>query len=271
MEQVYIFDSLSHPCLTKESIKRVDLDYSFEGLQKSMSNSNVKWTCAVGLDSFGGYEHKSFLKECQRYSNLIPIAAFNPEEFTNLSDVEIANKLSELKAEGFYGLKFHPRLSRIKMSIPLVDKVVNISGEVGLPVFLCTYYYSVVNDDIPLYKSMQRLASQNPKTKIILVHGGVVELMKYIELTRSFDNLLLDLSLTMLKYENSSLDMDIKFAFQQFDRRICIGSDHPEFNHKQLSDRFSFFAEGISKEKKTNIAYKNLGSFLGIKDEFFEI
>jgi len=81
---------------------------------------------------------------------------------------------------------------------------------------------------------------------------------------RFHKNLLLDLSFTIMKYEGSSIDLDIRFMFRNFDRRICIGTDHPEYSPAALEKRFSFFSQGLSEEKKQNIAYMNLTGFLGI-------
>lgn len=98
--------------------------------------------------------------------------------------------------------------------------------------------------------------------KVILVHAGAVRLLEYIEIARAFDNVLLDLSLTLCKYPGSALDMDIRFAFNNFDQRICIGSDSPEFHSSDLRCRFNYFSEGVTDNKLRNIAYKNLSAFL---------
>ena len=51
-------------------------------------------------------------------------------------------------------------------------------------------------------------------------------------------NVLLDLSNTLLRYQGSSLDRDIAWLFRSFDRRICIGSDYPDYEPGQLRARF---------------------------------
>ena len=60
---------------------------------------------------------------------------------------------------------------------------------------------------------------------MIIVHGGGLEIMRYVELSRFNANILLDLSLVFMKYKNSSIDKDIQFLFESFDQRISIGSD----------------------------------------------
>lgn len=90
--------------------------------------------------------------------------------------------------------------------------------------------------------------------------------MRYAELVRFNPNLLLDLSMTICKYAGRSLDQDIGFLFRSFDRRICIGSDHPEWSHAALRARFDAFREGLSQEKRENVAYRNILGFLDRTD-----
>lgn len=83
-----------------------------------------------------------------------------------------------------------------------------------------------------------------------------------MELVRHNSNLLLDLSLTLLKYSGSSIDFDLKFLFSNFDQRICIGSDHPEYSHAEVLNKFKILSQGLPSEKVENIGYKNIMRFL---------
>jgi predicted TIM-barrel fold metal-dependent hydrolase len=83
-----------------------------------------------------------------------------------------------------------------------------------------------------------------------------------MEIARAFNNVLLDLSFTINKYIGSSLDLDIKYLFESFDQRICIGSDFPQYSISEMRNRFNIFAENINAEKALNIAIKNLTNFL---------
>ena len=94
------------------------------------------------------------------------------------------------------------------------------------------------------------------------MHSGTVRLLEMIEIARSYKNILLDLSFTLCKFENSSIDLDIKFACNTFDQRICIGSDYPEFSFKKLRERFEFFTNDLSIEKSENIGYKNILNYI---------
>jgi predicted TIM-barrel fold metal-dependent hydrolase len=145
--------------------------------------------------------------------------------------------------------------------LPLVIREAN---EHGLAVMLCSYLYT----DKPPFNTFDMLANMVYKldgAKLMLMHSGAVRLLDAIELGRAFPNLLMDLSLTLCKYPESSLDMDIGFAFKHFDRRISIGSDYPDFSLKALRERFDFFAKDTSSEKAHNIAYRNVLNFTGMK------
>lgn len=56
------------------------------------------------------------------------------------------------------------------------------------------------------------------------------------EIVRPMEHVLLDLSLTATRFADTSIGRDIEWLMRTFDRRICIGSDFPEGNMKQLTD-----------------------------------
>lgn len=258
---MYIFDSLAHPTLDAKWMSK-DLDASFDSLQEQMSPTSVKWACAVGMEAIGNYSHKSFIDVCSNYDNIYPIAGFNPK------NSDISNELKQIKSLGFYGIKIHPRLSNVTLTDETLKYTFRTCAELDLPIFICTYYYdNTLNMLYNNFDSLVRLINSNPHTKVVLVHGGSVELLKHMELVRFNDNLLLDLSLTIMKYQGSSIDMDIEFLFKNFDRRICIGTDHPEYSPLELEKRFKHFSQDLSEEKKRNIAFLNLSNFLGINLE----
>ena len=101
----------------------------------------------------------------------------------------------------------------------------------------------------------------------MLLHAGCVDFLRYVEFALTNPNILLDLSFTILKYQGSSLDADLRFAFRTFDRRICIGSDFPEFDPVSLRQRFETLAleAQIDREKRDNISARNVRRFFGVE------
>ena len=147
-----------------------------------------------------------------------------------------------------------------------LGEVFRIAHANELPVLYCTYRhapapsYPTEDPFFVLVRALQRA----PEARVMLMHGGDVQLLRYSELVRFNESLLLDLSFTMMKYRGSSLDADLAYLFRKFDRRICIGTDHPEFSHEDLRERFDHLIAGLPREKAENIASKNVKTFLGI-------
>lgn len=262
-----IFDSLTHPTLDGNWILPKWPDCaSIAEMRAQMQASNVCGAFAVGMEGIGGYDEDAFLKMIrdEKDINLFPIAFFS---FNQSSKDGYEMRLREIKEKGYVGVKLHPRIGHFTLDNPYLPFVIDKANEMGLVVMLCTYFYS--NEVSLLSNNIERLADMllkvQKESKVILLHGGVVRLQDMMEVVRAFPNTILDLSLTLCKYAGSSLDMDIQFLFQSFDRRICIGSDHPEIKLRQVRERFEHFAANTSQEKAENIAYKNILSFTGIK------
>lgn len=261
-----IFDSLTHPTLDGNWILPKWPDCAtITDLKAQMQASNVCGAFAVGMEGIGGYDEDVFLKMIREEKdiNLFPIAFFS---FTQSSKEQYEKRLQEIKDKGYIGIKLHPRIGHFTLDNPFLPFVIDKANELGLVVLLCTYFYS--NEVSMMSNNIEMLADTlmkvHKESKVILLHGGVVRLLEVMELVRAFPNTLLDLSLTLCKYAGSSLDMDIQFLFQSFDRRVCIGSDYPEIKLSNIRDRFEHFAENTTTDKAENIAYKNIINFTGI-------
>jgi len=255
-----IFDSLAHPTLTGKWLNK-NIDSSFEGLARNIKKAGYSGACAIGLDGIENYSHEQFLGRCKQYDFLFPVAGINPNITT-----PIENEIQKISRLGYKAIKIHPRYSGLTDCIEQLEELFQKAATENLVVFYCTYMHcnlkqSPAHD--PFY-SLVNLLKKTPNLKVVLVHGGDVNLLRYMELVRFNENLLLDLSLTIMKYKGSSIDLDIRYLFTSFDRRICIGTDHPEYNHFDVRKRFDFFAQEVSTDKLENIAFFNLTRFLGV-------
>mgnify|MGYP003136717702 FL=1 len=250
-----LIDTLAHPTLTGKWLGR-DIDCSFSKLSSDLNNSPFKKAFAIGMYGLDGYNHKDFIKECSKYNNLIPIAGFDPM----IQSVEVGNELRQIKELGYKGIKIHPRFSKFNYDKDLLKNIFNLAYQNNLIVFYCTYSHCSAPDypeQDPLY-TLAAAINSCPDIKLILVHGGDVNILKYAELARFNKNILLDLSLTLMKYKGSSIDNDLKFLFRNFDRKITIGTDYPEYTHNEVFKRVYEFSIGLSQEKIDNICYKNI-------------
>lgn len=266
VNDIPIFDSLTHPTLDGNWIMpKYPACAGIRELLVEMHQYHICGAFAVGMRGIGNYDEDTFIQmiKSSQNSNLFPIAFY---VFVQKNREIIYNDLLNIKNKGYVGIKLHPRLGGFTMEDELLHYVIDIANELGLVVLLCTYFYSnqVGSSKNNITSLIEMLTRVKSSSQVILLHGGGVRLLEMMEIVRAFPNTLLDLSLTMCKYAGSSLDMDIQFLFQQFDRRVCVGTDHPEISHKQLRERFNYFASNTTKEKAENIAYKNILTFTGL-------
>ena len=258
-----IFDSLSHPTLNSDWIlPKYAAGASVETLISQMKESQIVKSLAVGMKGIGDYDQDSFIEMLKTYSDyLVPIAYFDFKEGD--SKEEIASKMSCIKEQGYKGIKLHPRFSDFHLTSDKLAYTINKATESSLVPLLCTYFTHNTNSSA--HNNLETLTTLLMKvqdSRLILLHSGTTHLLDMIDIGRSFKNVLLDMSFTMCKYEGSSIDLDLQFAFRTFDQRICIGADWPEFSMEKLRERFENLTEGLSIEKKENIAYKNLDKYI---------
>ncbi|MBU7006396.1 amidohydrolase family protein [Phosphitispora fastidiosa] len=265
MNNIPLFDSLVHPTMNSNWLQpKYNGKNSPEELIVQMQENNIRWAFAVGLPDVGNYNLEKYSEFIRSKSDLLyPIAGLRFDDIQESHDIrELLTKVSKLN---YVGIKIHPRFSKVTYDNVLLPEVVKTANELNLAVMLCTYFYRSGND---YYRnnmvSLRELLSKLNGEKIILLHSCTVRLFEMMEVAREFHNVLLDLSLTLCKYEGSSLDLDIQFLFKNFDRRICVGSDGPEFDSKKLRERFNYFSQGLDREKVENIAYKNIMNFTGL-------
>lgn len=255
----FLFDSLAHPTVSGDWLGRGPIA-GFEALAGELSRAGFTGACAVGLDGVGDYEHEAFAERCRVHPGLVPIAGYNP-----LADASL-ERLRTLRAMGYAGIKIHPRFSGLTHRLGTLGPTFRHAAVAGLVVFVCTYVhggwaqYPATDPMLDLVKSLR----EAPETRVVLVHGGDVRLLRYAELARFNANLLLDLSMTLMKYPGSSVDADLGFLFRCFDRRICIGSDWPEYPLAQVRSRFEALSAGCPPDKLANAAGLNLARFLGL-------
>lgn len=252
MNDIKLFDSLIH-------VAENEIGY----ITNQMHENNIAGGFAVGMPSVEDYDERNYSQLIlDNTDKLFPIAFYYYEPDEPIS--KIRENLKRIRGLKYVGIKLHPRTSKMDITDDTVATIIREANEHGLVVLFCTYFDS----NIPPFNTVDMLAAMIYKlsgAKVILMHGGTVRLLDAVELARAFNNILLDLSLTLCKYPGSSLDMDLNFAFKHFDRRVCVGSDYPDFALKDLRNRFNFFAKDTLSEKVHNVAYKNIAAFTGLQ------
>ena len=138
----------------------------------------------------------------------------------------------------------------------------------NLSIQICTYGYTNNGDQLYLHsdefwEKFVKLAKNARKKSIMLMHMGGTNLLKIHNYIRHSPAFIGDLSMTYLKYRKSSISDDIGFLLRNFDQRICIGSDFPEYSPKEIikfvkKDAFKY---AISEEKLQNFLVDNALKF----------
>lgn len=245
-----IFDTNIHVTINEKWDHKIN-DNKFQKILDNYKKYKLKGFCAVGIDNLGNYEHHKFCNLLKKYKFIHLVAGFNLKN-------DIKSEFREITKLGFNSIKIHPRSRNLSLTQIDFEKIVYYANTYNLNILLCTYFNSNTKNaytEDPKYllaKSLKKL-----QTNLILMHGGCERLLEFAEMARFNENIFLDLSLTLMKYEFSSIDNDIKFLFKNFDKKILLGSDWPEINYDKFIKRIKFFSNGLSKEKKINIFHKN--------------
>ena len=230
-----------------------------------MKASDVRWALAVGMVNVGGYDAEHYaaaIRSCS--SQLLPVAYC---EFDKLADTKsIKRFVKEVAGWGYVGIKIHPRFSQISLRHKHLVPVIQEAADYGLFACLCSYLADPVWGPENTLANLAALMGRVRDEKLILFHGCTVRVLELMEIAKGFKNKLVDLSYTLCKYEGSSLDLDLKWLFKNCDRRVCIGSDHPEYSLSRMRARFEELATGLDRVQAENIAFRNLATFCGMTE-----
>jgi predicted TIM-barrel fold metal-dependent hydrolase len=256
-----LFDSLAHPTVDGRWLSG-DRDARVAPLLASLRESGFGMACAVGLAGTNGYDHERFAALCRPHAALVPIAGIDPRA------PDLAAQLDVVRDLGFRGIKLHPRRSGFALDDARFVDALRLAHARDLVVMLCTYLHAPIADyprSDPLYLLAAALR-EVPAVRMILVHGGDVDLLRWMQLARHNENLVLDVSFTMMKYAGSSLDADLRYAFSSFHRRTCLGSDHPEWAHAAVRTRFEELTAGLPDDARADVGHRTLARFLGVEE-----
>lgn len=250
-----IFDSLTHPTLDGKWLNR-DTVATFDDLKSQMKQAYVPFAIACGING-NGYNHEEYFSVSSNVDGLIPIARLN------MSADSLEQELQHIYDIGYKGIKIHPRYEKFNYSEEKLSRVFIKCQQLGLIVHWCSFYYTEINNypSYDPYFLIVNALKKAPKLDLVIVHGGVHDLLKYAELARFNSNILLDLSLTLFQYKETTHYQNIQFLLKKIDRRLCLGSDHPEIQLIDLRTEFEEFCKlDLAEEKLWNIACRNIGA-----------
>lgn len=254
-----IFDSLSHPSERNLWFNNTSINHSFKDLKNEYNKYNFIGGCAVHIPIMSDVSPQDYYDQCV-LNGFYPVYYYDFKK-----DID---QIKYLHSIGYKALKIHVRLGGIdpEKEFSLLKNIFKECELLNITIFFCTLIHGDISiqPNNGLLSIITRLLKSVPNIKIILLHGGDVDLMKFVQLVRFNENVLIDLSFTIQKFEGSSLDLDIAYLFNTFDRRICVGSDYPDYSIEYTRKRFNNFAAKTTVEKAKNIGYKNIQKFLKI-------
>ena len=193
-----------------------------------------------------------------RAAKLPALAAITNGCFTDLE-----GSLSTLKEMGFLGVKFHERLLDIDNAETYLVELGRACKKYNLILAICTYQdeASLHCNDIRMLSVLEEISSLG--IKIILMHSGGFRFLDFYGLCVSRKNILLDISFTLKRYEDTDVITKIIKAINQPNHNIAFGSDFPDYNLRDYLSPFDKLRSCIqSKQLRENVMYKNAMSFL---------
>lgn len=242
-----MFDSCVH-------VKQNNLDYL-----KKISNKIKSYNIGNALCMFDNEKNKKdrevFYYNCLKTNNLIPVAFI--KKSTNLK-----NEIRNIVNLGFNFIKFHPRNLNLKIGNDFYIKAFKLINKTKLKIMWCTFdgWSTHKISEANQIEFLSKLINLIDDNKIILMHSGGPNILKYYEKFRFVENVYFDLSYTLTHYQNTSVEKDIIFLFKNFDKRLICGSDFPTFDfsvHHKILNRILKKSK-ISKNKILNITSHNL-------------
>lgn len=224
-------------------------------ISKDLQSKGI--TCALSIfDNENTLtKREQFIKNCKKFRNLLPVALIR-----NTKDLN--SEFNHIKKLKYKFIKIHPRILNISLNnqgfyIKLFKKI----KKTKLIIMWCTFdgWVKKANETNQL-EFLSKLINLVPNNKIILMHGGGPNLLKFYEKFRFINNVFLDLSYTLVQFQRTSLEKDIIFLMNKFDKRIIVGCDYPTFTlntYLSILRRLLKISK-INKNKKQNILKNNI-------------
>ena len=256
-----IVDAMAHATETGQWFE-TGRNASVEALLASMDAHGVDRAVLAGLPNITELD---FLSQAQAAhpGRFIPVAGLDLSTGLNAA----ARTIAQAEEMGFAGVKIYPRLSGVPLDDPLVEEVVDLAGEADLAAFICTVHRPPLPPlGRPVSDAIHQLCAVCEDTRIVLVHGGYDDLLSTSERIRPMEHVLLDLSLTLTRFAKASVGMDIAYLLESFDRRICVGTDFPENNWRDVMAAFETIGVTRNDLAGAGVLGRNLIEFLERED-----
>lgn len=234
-------------------------------LSRDLDEAQVDYVCMYPIAPYINFED-------YRAASLIEprILPFTSADWSIRDAKVIGEKLLADAAQGAYGLKIHPILQSISLRDPLVEEVLSIWEQTGLPVVSHCGVNSYYPDDCDEAKTQEPLngnlddfmyiVKRMPGVKFISAHagglaGGEAEILA--ENLAGAENLWVDTTF------RSGADM-CKLVDLFGEDRVLFGVDRP-FGGTLESVETAFAAFGKGTELSEKVMYTNTAKLIGLE------
>ena len=241
-------------------------DASETNLLRQLDAAGIQSAAVVAL---ADYVSNDFVIElCSRNDGrLLPVGGFNAAAWSTTARVVLEAR-SQLRDAGLLGIKLHPRFHRYD---PLDSRVLALLEEMAAwsaspAIWICTmfHYRNGTLRKGPV-EAIYELVNSFPRLRFVLAHGGGPDLLRLATALRPCPNAMLDLSFTLVHFAGSSVETDLRYLLDCFDRRLVFGSDFPEV--AVMAARTAL--ERVGAEAKpgavARVLGQNLADFLELK------
>jgi len=236
------------------------LEPVMESLRREAWEAGVKGVILLNLPELA-FENSVVLEAAERYGSYFRVfPGINPMRKNE------HNQLHDYKKAGAKGLKLHPRIHNYSVECPECIDLLRQAGELKLPVLVDCFPdgKNIALGNLP--RSFAWVAENVGNTRIAMGHAGGHHILDAMMVAKSFKNIFLDLSFTLLYYRNTNLSKDVEYVLRSMKfERIFWGTDYPDRPY-QDSVRLSlreFDDMLIPKEKRPLLLSMNALSFLG--------
>lgn len=250
-----IFDSLTHA--TKDGIWfNTTYDCSFEKLTQELDKHNVDQAILSGLTTSGVNDF--IINLAKTDDRLYPVPMIS-----KVDDFKLNAEVKRFVEHGVGAIKFHPRFAQSCLSSKLFKTCVELCRKYQLTMFVCTVpYYDNGAKGLDFIKELHEIILNNQDIKFVLLHGGYNQLLNLAESVRGIENCIVDLSATIVRFKNASVGLDVKYLFEHFEKRLCIGTDFPEYDYDDVGEALEHLGLAWSSAHDSGVLGGNLERFL---------
>jgi len=240
--------------------KRNGIDFSWNGLQKSMKDNFIQNVIAITTDTSDPTpgESQLLLAQTKKDSRLKPVCSINPNYVSN-NQVKAVEKL--MKNKQIVGIKIFPGYYPVYPNDKRYFPFYKLAGKYDVPVIIHTGdtfgSKHLVKYSHPL--PVDEIAVKFSRTTFILAHLGFPWVREAAELVYKNENVYADLSAFCIGRVHKApayVISDIRYALEASDRpdKFLYGSDWPLVDMKKY---IQIIKQAVPQKYHSKIFYEN--------------